>query len=341
MNSSLARFSALALLMVIFASCSSDGGENEQLQQRVTELEARLAQTDASDAQLQPSEASEPTSRPSATSSPTPVTASGPPPRPTSTNSPTPEPTATRLTTVLTRFIANTGGVGVAIRDDCQQSARRSGAWTERQEVRLFAIGEGRCRGWQLAVSDGQESWVRAEYLAEVRPTATAVPLATPAPSAPTTTAAPTPVPTVEVVLAVTAFCNAGFDTSVSCRASAENGLLASGRWAVWATVRDYDNVLYHLDGGPGLNKTGLSSAFASLSPGNHLLTLVETVSGLAVTSQPWSFAIVAPPAPAAPPNPFAAECAQYQKAYAESLASGAAGIFLNFLRERIDFYCR
>lgn len=156
-----------------------------------------------------------------------------------------------------------------------------------------------------------------------------------------TSTTTPTPAPTLDATLAVRAFRNAGFDSSESCLASAATGLLASAGWSVWATVLDYGNVLYHLDGGPGLNATGFSSSFAGLAPGNHSLTLAETVSGRTVSSQLWSFAIVAPPAPTATLDPFAAECAQAQSAHLEATAIGAAQIYVEFLRGRINFYCR
>lgn len=342
MNSPLTRFAVVALLIVTLTSCSSDGAGNEQLQQRVSELEARLAQAETSQSRASAGAALEET------------------PPPASPIPPTSDATATGLTTAQTRFIANTGGIGVGIRDDCQQTARIGSAWREGTEVRLLAIGEGRCAGWQLTVSDGQESWVRSGFLTDARPAATSTLRSTPSPSAPTAattpiasptlandsvptaTATPIATPVLGVSLTVTAFCNAGLDTSDSCRTSAANGLLASAGWSLWATAQDYGNVLYHLDGGPGLNKTGFSSSFASLAPGNHWLTLQETVSGRTMGSQPWIFAVVAPPAPVATPDPFAADCALFTQGYLEAKAlNNVAGIYMNWLREQIDFYCR
>ncbi len=67
--------------------------------------------------------------------------------------------------------VGNTGGVGVARRGDCLDSARSSApgeGWVDATEVRLIEVGEGRCAGWLRVESGGLESWVRERYLIEV-----------------------------------------------------------------------------------------------------------------------------------------------------------------------------
>lgn len=67
--------------------------------------------------------------------------------------------------------VGNTGGVGVARRSDCLDSARSSQpgeGWVDDTEVRLLEIGEDRCAGWLRVESAGLESWVRERYLIEV-----------------------------------------------------------------------------------------------------------------------------------------------------------------------------
>ncbi len=67
--------------------------------------------------------------------------------------------------------VGNTGGVGVARRADCLDSARSSApgeGWVDDTEVRLLEVGEDRCVGWLRVESGGVESWVRERYLTEV-----------------------------------------------------------------------------------------------------------------------------------------------------------------------------
>ena len=67
--------------------------------------------------------------------------------------------------------VGNTGGVGVALRSDCLDSARSSEpgeGWVDDTEVRLLEVGEGRCAGWLRVESGNIESWVRERYLIEV-----------------------------------------------------------------------------------------------------------------------------------------------------------------------------
>ena len=67
--------------------------------------------------------------------------------------------------------VGNTGGVGVARRGDCLDSARISvpgEGWVDDTEVRLLEVGEDRCVGWLRVESAGVESWVRERYLIEV-----------------------------------------------------------------------------------------------------------------------------------------------------------------------------
>ena len=63
--------------------------------------------------------------------------------------------------------VGNTGGGGVALRDDCLDTARsgQGVSWPDVTNVELIEGGEGRCGGWLLVESEGVESWVRERFL--------------------------------------------------------------------------------------------------------------------------------------------------------------------------------
>ena len=64
--------------------------------------------------------------------------------------------------------IGNTGGSGVALRDDCLDDARVSEqgeGWRDDTRVELVETGAGRCAGWLRVESGGVASWVREDFL--------------------------------------------------------------------------------------------------------------------------------------------------------------------------------
>lgn len=107
------------------------------------------------------------------------------------------------------RYIANTGGSGVSLRDDCLAEARLDGSLAEGASVVLSHQGVGFCDGWSIVAGSTSASWVENQYLSASPPTVaqpatpqptaaptkapTAAPTATPRPSTPTPT--PTAVP--------------------------------------------------------------------------------------------------------------------------------------------------
>ena len=128
--------------------------------------------------------------------SPTAATSS---PTATATPTRTPAPTviATRSSTATPEpsfAIANTDGIGVSVRDACDDARRVSASGdgiAEGTVVRLVAPGKGECTEWMLVrAPDGRESWVRSRYLEATVP-------ATPQP---TPTASPSPTPTLTVL---------------------------------------------------------------------------------------------------------------------------------------------
>lgn len=104
----------------------------------------------------------------------------------------------------VSRYIGNTGGSGVAVRDACAQDARTGGAWPEATAVLVLEVGAGGCDGWSYVAREGSstESWVRNAYLLTERPlvTASRPPSSSSTPprtASPTSTSAPpTPAPT-------------------------------------------------------------------------------------------------------------------------------------------------
>ena len=77
----------------------------------------------------------------------------------------TPQPTAKALVDGEYRLVANTGGVGVAVRDACDNGAKTGGSLAEGAEVQLLFIGQGSCMGWYVVAASEIELWVRADYL--------------------------------------------------------------------------------------------------------------------------------------------------------------------------------
>jgi hypothetical protein len=97
-----------------------------------------------------------------------------------------------------TRYIGNTGGLGVSLRSDCATDARIAGGWAEATEVLLLDSDDTRCEGWHQAEAQGVTSWVSELYLVQQRPTVAPSGASAPAPpaaSGSTTGAAPTPPP--------------------------------------------------------------------------------------------------------------------------------------------------
>ncbi len=66
--------------------------------------------------------------------------------------------------------IINTGGLGVSIRDGCNDDARTDGAWPEGLNVAVVAEGTGECSGWSFLESRTEASWVRNDYLIPIDP---------------------------------------------------------------------------------------------------------------------------------------------------------------------------
>ncbi len=76
-------------------------------------------------------------------------------------------PTATPVPsdTGQLRYISNTDGAGVRVRDDCQDAAPGVGALAEGQSVAVVERGTASCGGWTLVSGGDVRSWVRNEYL--------------------------------------------------------------------------------------------------------------------------------------------------------------------------------
>ncbi|MBT5773924.1 MAG: hypothetical protein HOH95_06060 [Dehalococcoidia bacterium] len=69
-----------------------------------------------------------------------------------------------------TRYIANSGGVGVSHRSACEDASRIDGVWPEGAELQIVLADEPDCAEWTL-LSDGTvTSWVRNKYLASAAP---------------------------------------------------------------------------------------------------------------------------------------------------------------------------
>ena len=115
----------------------------------------------ASPAAAAPAPARTPAPTPSATPSPVPRRTPSPAPSPAPDPSTPPPPPAAWI-------VGNTGGDGVALRDDCDAAARFSApgrGWAEGLRVEEIEAGSGRCAGWRRVEAGGVASWVREEYL--------------------------------------------------------------------------------------------------------------------------------------------------------------------------------
>jgi hypothetical protein len=88
--------------------------------------------------------------------------------------------TRSALDEPLTRYIGNTDGEGISLREACRENARSSEVWPEGTVVSVTAVGEAECAGWSYVESGQESSWVRDEYLVEERPS-----VAVPPPGAP------------------------------------------------------------------------------------------------------------------------------------------------------------
>lgn len=71
---------------------------------------------------------------------------------------------------LLERYVAATGGGGVAHRTACEDGARLSTVWPEGTKLEVVASSSTECGDWTL-VTDGEiTSWVSDKYLAEEKP---------------------------------------------------------------------------------------------------------------------------------------------------------------------------
>ena len=105
------------------------------------------------------------TASPAATATPTATATATASRTPTATPVPTPVPTPEP---VVVRTIGNTGGTGVALRDDCDDDARfsaRGEGWPDNTRLELIEEGSERCAGWLQLEVGGVASWVREEYV--------------------------------------------------------------------------------------------------------------------------------------------------------------------------------
>ncbi len=99
------------------------------------------------------------------------------------------------------RYIGNTGGGGVGLRDDCLLGARSGGAWPEGSTVVVLEAGSGRCADWSYVAGAGGASWVANQYLVDTPPASSpntsSAPAGTQAPpsSPPPVSTAATPTP--------------------------------------------------------------------------------------------------------------------------------------------------
>ncbi len=70
-----------------------------------------------------------------------------------------------------TLYVVRTGGVGVSLRDECLDSARRGGAIPEGSQVTLIRNGSSdECEEWSQVLSGSGATWVRDRYLTSERP---------------------------------------------------------------------------------------------------------------------------------------------------------------------------
>jgi hypothetical protein len=109
---------------------------------------------------------------------------------------------------IATRYIGDTGGVGVGLRDDCLLGARSGGSWPEGSTVVVLEAGSGRCADWSYVAGAGGASWVADKYLVDTpppsspsvspAPAGTQAPPSSPPPASTATIPPPTAVPPLE-----------------------------------------------------------------------------------------------------------------------------------------------
>ena len=69
-----------------------------------------------------------------------------------------------------TRYVANSGGVGVSHRSACEDAARVDGVWPEGAELQIVLSDDANCADWTLLSDGAVTSWVRNKYLASAAP---------------------------------------------------------------------------------------------------------------------------------------------------------------------------
>lgn len=101
------------------------------------------------------------------------------------------------------RYVANTGGIGVRIRATCADAAGIAGVGIpEGAEITVVREGVNQCEGWAYAQSRSTGTWIRERYLSATRPvTVAATPLTAPASTATARFANPTAVPAQATVV--------------------------------------------------------------------------------------------------------------------------------------------
>ena len=66
---------------------------------------------------------------------------------------------------VESRYVANTGGDGVALRVGCAADPRLPGGLAEGSRVEVVEDGRGVCEGWSFVRAGDTETWVSERYL--------------------------------------------------------------------------------------------------------------------------------------------------------------------------------
>ena len=97
--------------------------------------------------------------------------------------------------------------------------------------------------------------------------------------------------------ITITAFCNAGPDTTEACRTSAVTGLDRNEGWRIWARgVEDWYRVRYRFDGGDPLLEEQARDRFPLLGVGGHTVMVLKYRAGRWYQSQEYAF-VIQPPA--------------------------------------------
>ncbi|MEI6136633.1 MAG: hypothetical protein WCQ48_04360 [Chloroflexota bacterium] len=131
----------------------------------------------------------------------------------------------------------------------------------------------------------------------------------------------------------IVAICNPGPSTASAFAGAGAAGIQATSGASLFATVLDWNATLLSLDFGAFLTKSQFDAAFVRLPGGLHSVTIREARVSGTVTSAPLGFSVVVP-------NPFAAQCAEYQSQYA-ALPANTAATFKKFVEDQIVKYCR